>query len=213
VFVADAENYRIQPFAPDGSPCRPWGRHGRGAGQFLHIRALAAAPDGSVYVADSGYPGPVGLRTEHMSRVRRFSASGRLLKVIALTGSEPGRVSSPAGLDVDKDKNLWVADSGNHRVQCFSPAGKLLRCWGRPGDGWGELRYPTAVAVAEDGSVFVADPQHRRVLKFTAAGEPLAVIDRAPSGVAWLRPGRLAIDGDRLFVGDAVTGTIHEYRL
>ncbi|MHB0937086.1 MAG: transglutaminase domain-containing protein [Armatimonadota bacterium] len=212
LFVADAENYRVQVFAPDGAPRCAWGSHGTVDDQFLHIRALAAAPDGSVYVADSGYAGPVGARTEHVSRLRRFAADGRLLQTVASEGSAPGQVITPAGLCVDQHGNLWVADSGNHRVQCFSPEGTSSSCWGRRGNDWGQLRYPTDVAVAGD-AVFVADPQHRCVWKFSREGDPLACLDRGADGSQWLRPGRLAVDSDRLFIGDTSTGLIHVFRL
>jgi len=209
--VADAENYRVQVFAPDGTPRCAWGSYGTGDDQFLHIRAVAAVPDGTVYVADSGYAGPVGPRTEHVSRLRHFTAEGRLLRTLSGEGAPPGQVISPAGLCVDGKGNLWIADSGNHRVQCFSPDGRVLACWGCRGNGWGELRYPTDVAVT-DNVVFVADPQHRCIWKFTADGEPLACLDRGADDSQWLRPGRLAIDGDRLYVGDTSTGLIHIFR-
>jgi|GEM_PF-2077323 len=212
LFVADAENYRVQVFAADGTPRCAWGSHGTGDDQFLHIRAVAAAPDNTVCVADSGYAGPVGIRTEHVSRLRRFTADGRLLQTLAVEGFAPGQVITPAGLCVDDDGNLWVADSGNHRVQCFAPAGTPCSCWGRRGNGWGELHYPTDVAVAGD-ALFVADPQHRCAWKFNLEGEPLACLDRGADASQWLRPGRLAINGDRLFIGDTSTGLIHSFRL
>jgi len=211
LFVADAENYRVQVFAPDGAPRCAWGSQGTGDDQFLHIRAVAAAMDGSVYVADSGYAGPVGARTKHVSRLRHFTADCHLLRTVASEGTTSGQVSTPAGLCVDNEGNCWVADSGNHRVQCFSPDGRVLACWGARGNGWGELRYPTDVAVAGK-ALFVADPQHRCVWKFSLEGEPLACLTRGADGSQWLRPGRLAVDGDRLFIGDTSTGLIHIFR-
>jgi hypothetical protein len=212
LFVADAENYRVQVFAPDSAPLCAWGGHGTADNQFLHIRAVAATADGTVYVADSGYAGPVGQRTEHISRLRQFTAAGRLLRTLAGEGSAPGQAITPAGLCVDEQGNLWVADSGNHRVQCFAPDGDMLSCWGVRGNGWGELRYPTDVAVADE-VVFVADPQHRCVWKFSLDGEPLACLTRGADDSQWLRPGRLAIDDDRLYIGDTSTGLIHIFRL
>ena len=215
LYVADAENYRIQPFDPSGDALEPWGEHGIEDTQFLHLRAIAVGEDGSVYVADSGYVGPVGLRTEHVSRVRRFDASGALIRLIVRSDEAPGPssggVCSPAGLTTDATGMLWVADSGNHRILCFSPDGVPQACWGTLGDGWGQLRYPTDVAVTRDGFVFVADPQHHCVWKFTAAGEALATLDRGDDGAPLLRPGRLAADAKSLFVGDVTAGIIHQY--
>ncbi|MAE60914.1 MAG: hypothetical protein CMJ49_06095 [Planctomycetaceae bacterium] len=212
VFVADSENYRVQPFDADGRALDPWGEHGVEDGQFLHIRALAAGDDGSVYVADSGYCGAVGLRTEHLSRVRRFDADGTLVGLIARGESTDGDVRSPAGLAVDTAGMLWVADSGHHRVLCFANDGRRQQCWGQFGDGWGDLRYPTDVAVTDDGIVFVADPQHHCVWKFTATGKVLCQITRGDDGLPLLRPGRLTSDGKELFVGDVHSGLVHRYR-
>ena len=213
LYVGDTENYRIQPFDPGGEALAPWGSHGTEEAQFLHIRAITAGPDGTVYVADSGYAGPVGLRTEHVSRVRRFDPHGTLICVIAGSGSAPGNVCSPAGLAVDRSGMLWVADSGNHRVQCFSPEGQLRACWGDLGDGWGELRFPTDVAPALGGFVFVADPQHHCVWKLTDEGRGLARLERGGNGEPLLRPGRLAVHGGTLYVGDVGSGAVHLYRI
>ena len=212
LFVADGENYRVSVFAPDGTPRCAWGSHGTGDDQFIHIRAVATAADGTVCVADSGYAGPVGMRTEHASRVRRFTADGRLLQTLATEGSAPGQTITPVGLCTDEGGNLWVADSGNHRVQCFSPDGRVLACWGARGNGWGELRYPSDVAISGE-AIFVADPQHRCVWKFSLEGVPLACLDRGADDSQWLRPGRLAVDGDCLYIGDTTTGLIHLFRL
>jgi len=212
LIVADAENYRVHVFAPDSSPRAAWGRQGTGNEEFLHLRALAAAPDGTVYVADSGYTGPVGMRTDHMSRIRRFAADGRLLQVVAGEDADPGLVVTPAGLCCDAAGNLWVADSGNHRVQCFAPDGRLLAAWGHRGNAWGELSYPTDIAVTPDAA-FVADPQHRCVWKYTLDGVPLLKLENGTDGMPWLRPGRLAIDGDLLYVGDTTTGLIQVFQL
>jgi hypothetical protein len=69
------------------------------------------------------------------------------------------------------------------------------------------------VAWTAEGCVFVADPQHRCVWKFSADGRPLARLDRGADGSALLRPGRLAAEGEWLFVGDVSTGMIHQYHL
>ena len=42
-------------------------------------------------------------------------------------GSEPGCLDNPAGLAVDGEGNMLVADSKNHRISVFSP--KVVVSW------------------------------------------------------------------------------------
>ena len=45
---------RIQKFTSAGVFVSKWGTEGQGDGQFISAEGVAMAPDGSVYVADSG---------------------------------------------------------------------------------------------------------------------------------------------------------------
>merc|ERR1712192_359657 len=54
------------------------------------------------------------------------SATGQLLLKVGKYGSEAGCLDSPAGLAVDDDGNMLVADSKNHRISVFSPKGDFL---------------------------------------------------------------------------------------
>ena len=52
VYVADANNHRIQKFNSDGMFVIRWGTEGSGDGEFIYPNGIAVAPDGSVYVSD-----------------------------------------------------------------------------------------------------------------------------------------------------------------
>lgn len=75
-------------------------------------------------------------------------------------GCGPGQLANPAGLTVDRNGLVWVADSGNDRVQAFTRDGLPVRMLA------GRLRDPQAVAVDNTGNVFVADTGNNRVAKF-----------------------------------------------
>ncbi len=94
--------------------------------------------------------------------------------------SERG-LNAPTCVAVDKDGNLWVADTGNGRVlrfpKPFDQAGTGLK---QPNLVLGQgsftarstdptsrtMRSPTGIAFLTDGSVLVSDYTHNRVLRF-----------------------------------------------
>ena len=53
VYVADAKNYDLVKFAPNGSFLASWGSRGTGPGQFRNPEGVAVDSSGFVYVSDS----------------------------------------------------------------------------------------------------------------------------------------------------------------
>ena len=87
-------------------------------------------------------------------------------------GSAANQLSWPAGVAVDGDGNLYVADQNNHRVQMFPP-GSTSATEGitvAGGNGYGpaanQLGHPADVAFDTDGNLYVADQYNMRVQMF-----------------------------------------------
>ncbi len=118
--------------------------------------------------------------------VRRLSPQG---DVTVLAGNGRGyqdgtgaeaRFSSPQGLAIDAQGNLYVADSQNHRIRRITPEGRVSTLAGAdflPGkpheDGprdQARFYYPRDVAVHPDGTVFVADTGNNCIRKITPKG-------------------------------------------
>jgi uncharacterized protein (TIGR03663 family) len=148
-----------------------------GRGALTAPRAAAAAPDGSVYVADSGN-----------SRILHFDAAGNLLGQWGGQSTEPaasGSQSGPAGnvtfaepwgIAVDRQGFVYIADTWNHRIQKFDGEGNFLDQWGLPGlagEGLDHFWGPRAVAVGSDGRVYVTDTGNKRVVVFDQNGNAL----------------------------------------
>jgi hypothetical protein len=176
VYVADAENNRIQRFSGEGAFIDAWGRD------------VDATGGGGGYEICSA---PVGAEADHCQK--------------AATGGLGGELSGPAGVAVDQStNNVYVVDAGNKRVQEFSATGAFIRAFGKnviqagkPGDagsgfeicevaadcqageagaGSGALTSPGYPAVAPVGSpnagdVLIADAGNNRVSEFKANGE------------------------------------------
>ncbi len=84
-----------------------------------------------------------------------------------------------AGVDVDKDDNVWVFNRGRHKLIQFDRHGKMLRAWDDV-----PVASPHGVRVDPQGNVWLVDVGAHAVLKFSDAGRLLMVITN-PGG----RPG------------------------
>src|SRR6266705_5321869 len=57
-------------------------------------------------------------------------------------GYDDGELKSPTGIALDRDGNIYIADTDTHSIQKFDKEGKFLACWGdEPGDAEGQFYY------------------------------------------------------------------------
>ena len=88
-------------------------------------------------------------------------------------GSQPGEFNLPAGLFIDGEGDIWVADARNHRVQKFNAAGDFLEVLvGSPAVG--NFNEPWSIALDGEGNVYVADTWAHRIQKFSPQLEFIA---------------------------------------
>ena len=77
----------------------------------------------------------------------------------------------PHGLDVDRDNNIWVTDTGLQQILKFNQDGELLKEIGEAtirGNDSVHFKLPTDVAIAPDGSFYVSDGYgNSRVIKYS----------------------------------------------
>lgn len=85
-------------------------------------------------------------------------------------GTDKGFFSSPKDIAIDKDGNIYVADSKNNRIQKFNNAGVFILSWGKEGNAPGDLKEPCGLDIGPDGNVYVADTWNGRVQVFTNTG-------------------------------------------
>ena len=107
--------------------------------------------------------GPVNCDTNPVDPIFKFDRNTG--EILANFGA--GIITTPHGIHVDSEGNLWVTDFTNNaeqtkgqQVHKFSPDGELLMSLGTPGqrgnDG-AHFNQPNDVVVAADGSIFVSD--------------------------------------------------------
>jgi hypothetical protein len=83
-----------------------------------NMRAVAVAPDGSIYVSEDT---PI---------LKKFGPDGTFIKVFGRLGSGPGEYRNPdGGLAVLKDGRVVIRDPGNGRLNLFTADGQPAGSW------------------------------------------------------------------------------------
>lgn len=158
----------ITAAAGNGSPSLSGDGHPADEAELNQPMAVAAGPDGSVWVADA-----------HNDAIRRVGPDG----VITTAISPAAGLDFPAGLAVDDGGNVFVADSWGHRVWRLTPGGRPTVVAGTGtattdpaalGDGGpatsATLNLPVGLAFDAAGRLFIADGGNHRVRMIDTAG-------------------------------------------
>ncbi|HEY0884083.1 MAG TPA: hypothetical protein VGE20_02305 [Ramlibacter sp.] len=156
------------------------------------------------------------------------------LRLLAGTTVGPGyadgaqaRFSQPTGIAVDREDNVYVADTGNHVIRKIGRDGVVTTLAGMAGqsdtaDGvGGEARFdrPVAVGVDSSGNVYVADQAAHAIRKITPAGSVSTIAGSAGAGFAdgpgaqarFQSPSGIAVDGDgNAYVADSGNSSIRK---
>ncbi len=175
-------------------------------------RKIAFAPDGTMYVADTG-----------LHQILHFSPDGQLLHrwgsfANVAEGEAPGGTFyEPWGIAVAPDGSVFVADTWNHRIQKFTADGQFVTMWGFFGQGvapeafWG----PRDLAFDSKGRLFVTDTGNKRIVIFDQNGN---YIDEF--GSAGIDPGQfdeqvgIAINArDQIFVTDTWNQRVQVFQI
>jgi sugar lactone lactonase YvrE len=195
-------NLGAQPLIVDAGPpgfvLRLGGRAGPPAGRFVAARGLAVAPDGTLYLAESG------------RGVWVFAPDGTLLTTF-------GGDQLLDAYDVVRAPNgeLFVADFGRNAIARFRADGVFLARWGSAGDGPAQfgLASPQRLALDAAGAVYVLDarpgPESGRVVssvvRFSPEGDLLGRIE-LPADLA---PTDLAVGADgAIYLADTFAGAV-----
>lgn len=171
LFVADTHYSRVCVFDRDGGVLAMFGQHGTGDGEFLLPTDVAFDALGNIYVAE--YQGN--------DRISKWSSDFEFMESFGNGPIEGERLRRPAGIVIDEEQTLWIADACNHRIVHMDLDGSVLDVIGEFGDAPGQLRYPYDIDLAPDGSILVCEYEGNRLQWFTKKGESIRV---------WGRPGR-----------------------
>lgn len=78
-----------------------------------------------------------------------------------------GRLNNPQDIFVDRQNNIYIADTGNNAVVKLDAEGRFVMAITEESGG---IRYPLGIFVDEDQDIFVADNGNARIVHFDAEG-------------------------------------------
>ena len=197
IYVADFYNDTIRKLSPSGVVTTLAGLAGssgtadgtNGTARFFHPSGVAVDANGNVYVAE-----------EAGTTIRKITPDGVVTTLAGLAGvsgsvdgtNSTARFSSPYGVAVDTNGNVFVAD-GRNIIRKVTPAGVVTTIGGLAGtpgtaDGTNsQARFQQTADLAVDkaGVVYVAEWTSHRITKGTPIYPPppmIATSSPLPSG-------------------------------
>jgi sugar lactone lactonase YvrE len=231
VYVADTQNHLIRKVTSSGVVSTLAGSAGvtgatdgmGSAAKFHSPRGIAVDAAGSLYVADS---------SNHL--IRKITSKG-VVTTLAGSGSRgfangigtAVSFSDPAGVAVDSQGNVYVADEFNNMIRKITPSGRVTTLAGSGSQGHengkgtaASFCYPVGISVDSSGNVYVADEVNDLVREIDPGGQVTTLAgvpgkggtaDGKGSKALFCYPNGIAADASgNLFVADCATHLIRE---
>jgi sugar lactone lactonase YvrE len=207
LFIVDASNYRIRKIntagiisTVAGNGTGGFGGDGGPATSAAFFGAVGIAVDGSgnFFIADSA-----------LNRIRKVTAAG-IISTVAGTGTNinfggfsgdggpatAADISSPSGVAVDGQGNLFIADTSNYRIRRVTSDGIINTVAGNGSRGFGgdggpatsaQFSGPTGIFTDGSNTLFIVDSGNQLIRKVVFPATPFTITDRG--GISLLTSG------------------------
>lgn len=209
LFIADTSNGLIRKITPAGLVSTFAGE--TGTIKFSEPRGVAVDSGGNVFLTDMN--NNVVRKVTAAGVVSTFAGTERVIGSSDGTGSAAS-FKAPMGLAIDRNDNLYVADTANRSVRKITPAGVVTTLAGVSAG----LREPRGLTVDVNGNVYVTDYAFHTISKITPAGVVSAVAgsnakpgsaDATGSAALFYAPSGIAFDNrGNLYLADTSNNTI-----
>ena len=122
-------------------------------------------------------------------------------QIIGSHGRDIGEFNCPCGLAVDRQGNLYVCDSYNHRIQKITPNGDATAIGGR-GSEPGKFLNPQDIYIDDRSTMYILEQGNCRIQKITYNGRLERIIGQpggqpgefdSPMGIAVDRSGNIYV--------------------
>ena len=237
VYVADTGNHTIRIITPAGTVGTLAGLAGNyggvdgtnSAARFNRPMGIALDSATNLYIADT-YNHTI--RKLQSNTIASAWVVSTLAGQAGTNGSNDGTnalLNFPAALTVDKNSNVYVADSGNFTIRTITPAGLVGTLAGLAGQSGSvdstnsAARFvcPCGIALDSNGFLYVTDGGNSTIRKITPGGSVSTLAgqrgvtgnaDGTNSGAQFNYPCGVAVDapGANIYVADSGNNTIRQ---
>ena len=173
VYVAVFGNHSVSVLNETGTNIQTIGTpgsFGSGQRQFYNPNAIAIRGD-AIYVAE-----------EYNHRVQKLTKAGNFISTFGTSGSGRGQLSTPRGICLDRDGQIFVSEYSNNRVSVFSSDGTFAY------HITGNLSNPWGVSFGPSGNLHVANYSSHSISVFTPDGTYVTQygsgVIKCPAGIA-----------------------------
>ena len=167
-------------------PVLSFGKQGSNDGMFIYPRGVAVNSRDEIAVTS-------------WHKVQIFDRKGNFLRSFGRQGSDKGQFQCPTGIAFGKDRNIYVADSGNNRIQIFNEEERYMSMFGGKGSLDSQLQYPYGLSLDSNGNIIVAGSSNQFINFFSPDGNFLTKIG-GPSSLS--DPVHCVQSGNYLIVSD-----------
>ncbi|MDB5132320.1 MAG: repeat-containing protein [Mucilaginibacter sp.] len=182
--------------------------------QFNSPQGVAVDASGNVYVADRGN-----------NTIRKITTGGRVTTIAGTkaqgfidgTGTAAA-FTNPAGVAVDAQGNVYVADEGNSALRKITTANVVTTIAGSPTESY-LLNYPSAITIDKQGNLYIIDAE-ARLLEFNTsnilyglAGKPnvSGFVNGSGTSALFSYPQGIAIDAiGNIYIADQYNNCIRK---
>jgi DNA-binding beta-propeller fold protein YncE len=153
LYIADAENRRVDKFTSSGTYLLSFGEAGSGRGELRRPSAVAVNGDGVVYVGEGDD-----------FLIKRYTPDGEFLDAFGQSHADEN-IWRVGGLAIAEDGTVYVTQALSNRLQAFDPDAGMTLAWefGSLGRAEGEFSTPMGLDIVGD-QLYIADQQNNRVV-------------------------------------------------
>ena len=221
VFVVDRSNHKIRKITPNGDVTTFAGSGISGSADGIGTAASFRFPDGAAFDSQNN----LFISDQSNHKIRKITPDGTVSTFAGsgIIGAADGiGIASsfyyPAGMTVDANDNLLIADYGNNKIRKITPEGIVTTFAGNGVAGaiegtalTAQFNGATGVCVDNFGNVFVADYSNHKIRKINTLGIVSTVAGTGTIGstdgngtaASFYQPAIVAIDSEQnLFITD-----------